>query len=150
MSVNTQLVTVSVDTLVAGVPAGAAQDVSCVLTLGDYSQTRGKTEYLCMSSDDSTVGLGSITRAPLQMTTLYNELANDAEGQAILKEAFDTNDDIHVTIEFDNSLGVNGTQLSGIMGVGVYNMTFPKDGKIGADFTLEFMEEPVLKEASAA
>ena len=51
MSVNTQLVTVTVD------PNGVPAVFECILTLGDYSQERAKTEYACMSSDDSTVGL---------------------------------------------------------------------------------------------
>ncbi len=138
MSINTQLVTVTVD------PLGLDYKFECLLTLGDYSQERGKTEYNCMSSNDSTVGLGSITRAPLEFTGLYNE--NTADGQDLLKVAFEANNDIKVNIEFDNSpvLGAAGTQLEGEYGVSKYVMSFPKDGKIGVAFTLEFTETPAL------
>ena len=140
MSVNTQLVTVTVD------PNGTTpQDLICLLTLGDYSQERGKTEYSCMSSNSSTVGLGSITRAPLEMTTLYNE--DTADGQALLAAAFATNTEIEVAIEFDNAITPTtgtGTTLAGMFGVSKYIASFPKDGKIGAAFTLEFIGAPTL------
>jgi len=138
MSVNTQLVTITVD------PEGDAFAFQCVLTLGDYSQERAKTEYNCMSSDDSTVGLGSITRAPMEFTGLYNEDTSD--GQDLLKIAFGGNEEIGVSIEFDNPpvVGSNGTTLEGVFGVSKYVMAFPKDGKIGVAFTLEFVDTPSI------
>jgi len=143
MSVNTQLVTITVD------PDGVNQDFKCLLTLGDYSQERAKTEYACMSSDDSTVGLGSITRTPLEFTGLYNE--DDLDGQETLKEAFESNSETKVQIEFDNAepIGSNGTQLVGNFGISKYIMSFPKDGKIGVAFTLEFVDTPVLNPAGS-
>ncbi len=142
MSVNTQLVTVTVD------PNGTPAEFQCLLTLGDYSQERTKTEYNCMSSDDSTVGLGSITRAPLEFTGLYNE--NDLDGQETLKEAFEANTETKVKIEFDNAMpvGSNGTQLVGNFGISKYVMSFPKDGKIGVAFTMEFIAAPTLAVAT--
>lgn len=145
MSVNTQLVTVTVDAIVAGTPAGSPATVNCVLSLGDYSQERSKTEYACMSSDETTVGLGSITRSPLNFELLYNEDA--ADGQKLIKTAFENNTNIQVDIEFDNAGTTSGTTLTGAMGVSNFTMAFPKDGKIGANFTLEFMEKPTLTEA---
>ena len=141
MTINTQLVTVTVD------PAGQALEMKCLLTLGDYSQERAKTEYNCMSSNDSTVGLGSITRAPLELETLYIEDATD--GQDLLKDAFDANANVTVNIEFDNApaAGSTGTTLEGEFGVSRFVATFPKDGKIGANFTLEFMSEPTFSPA---
>ena len=143
MSVNTQLVTITID------PNGANQEFQCLLTLGDYSQERTKTEYNCMSSDDSTVGLGSITREPLEFTGLYNEETSD--GQDLLKIAFSTNTDIEVSLEFDNPpiAGSNGTILEGLYGISKYVMSFPKDGKIGVAFTMEFVEAPTLTAAGA-
>jgi len=138
MSVNTQLVTITID------PSGTPAEFECLLTLGDYSQERGKTEYNCMSSNDSTVGLGSITRAPLEFTGLYNE--DTADGQDLLKIAFEANSDLEVDIEFANApiLGAAGTKLVGEYGVSKYVMSFPKDGKIGVAFTLEFVDTPTL------
>ncbi len=143
MSVNTQLVTITID------PNGTPAEFECLLTLGDYSQERGKTEYNCMSSNDSTVGLGSITRAPLEFTGLYNE--NTADGQDLLKAAFEANNDIEVSIEFDNPVTPTtgtGTTLSGAFGVSKYVMSFPKDGKIGVAFTMEFIDTPTLDVAT--
>ncbi len=142
MSVNTQLVTITVD------PSGTPAEFQCLLTLGDYSQERGKTEYNCMSSNDSTVGLGSITRAPLEFTGLYNE--DTADGQDSLKVAFEANADVEISIEFDNqpSIGADGTKLNGLMGVSKYVMSFPKDGKIGVAFTMEFVDTPSLSVAT--
>jgi len=141
MAVNTQLVTVTVD------PNGTAAEFQCLLALGDYAQNRAKTEYACMSSNESTVGLGSITRDPLNFEGLYNEDTTD--GQELLKEAFTNNTDVEVAIEFDNSPDgtAAGTTLTGTFGVSSFVMTFPKDGLIGANFTLEFKTEPVLTPA---
>jgi len=136
MSVNTQLVTVTVD------PNGTPAEFQCLITLGDYSQERAKTEYSCMSSDDSTVGLGSITRQPLEFTGLYNE--DTADGQDLLKIAFSSNANVEVSIEFDNVITVSGTKLEGLFGISKYVMAFPKDGKIGVAFTLEFIAAPTL------
>lgn len=138
-SVNTQLVTVTID------PDGTPLVMTCVLSLGSYSQERAKTEYNCMSSDESDVGLGSITREPMEFTTLYKEDA--ADGQAELKSAFAANSDIQVEIEFDNAVATKGTALKGLFGVSKYVMDFPKDGKIGAAFTLEFKEAPTITDA---
>ncbi len=144
MSVNTQLVTLIID------PKQKAYELQCVLTLGEYSQERNKTEYSCMGTNESSVGLGSITRAPLEITTLYNEDSSD--GQALLKDAFRSNADIEVLIEFDNPKMPTGrgTILLGNFGISSHVMPFPKDGKIGADFTLEFVTEPLLIQAGAA
>ena len=143
MSVNTQLVTITVD------PNGTPAEFQCLLTLGDYSQERTKTEYNCMSSDDSTVGLGSITRAPLEFTGLYNE--DTADGQDLLKTAFSSNNTVEVSIEFDNEITPttgNGTTLEGLFAISKYVMSFPKDGKVGVAFTMEFSESPTLSVAT--
>jgi len=99
-----------------------------------------------MSSDESTVGLGAISRTPLEFTGLYNE--NTADGQDLLKTAFTANADIEVLIEFDNSISSSGTQLEGLYGISKYVMSFPKDGKIGVAFTLEFITAPTLTAAT--
>jgi len=146
MGINTQLVTVTIDEIVLGVPAGSPTAIECVISLGDYNQTRNTTKYSCMSNNDSSVGLGSIERDPLTFEVMYGEIA--ADGQEKLKAAFDSNASVIADIEFNNNGGVNGTTLTGEMGVSAYNMTFPKDGQIGATFTMEFMAAPVLKPAA--
>ena len=148
--IDTQLVTVTVDAAPGGTPAGSPVEVSCVMALGDYKQARGTTKYECMSSNDSSVGLGSISRDPLSFELLYNEDA--ADGQAKLKTAFDTNEEVLISIEFDNadisvgSTDAAGTTLAGLMGVSEFTMPMPKDGKLGANFSLEFLEAPVLSD----
>ncbi len=146
--VATQLVTVTIDSAPGEVPAGAPAEMACVLELGTYSQERGKTDYACMSSNDSYVGLGAITRTPLELTTLYNEDLAATEGQAVLKENFASNTPVEATIEFNNTLGANGTILTGIFGISKFDMDFPKDGNIGAAFSLEFLGEPTITPAA--
>lgn len=136
LGVNTQNVTITVDNIVAGVPAGAPSEILCLMSLGSYTQSRAKKEYKCMSSSESTVGLGSISRAPLTFELLYNE--NNVDGQEKLKAAFANNTGLQVVIEFDNSAGVNGTKIEAPMGVSEYDLSFPKDGKIESKFSLEF------------
>ena len=146
MAVQTQLVTVTIQSAPSGTPTGVEATIDCLLELGEYSQERGKTEYNCMSSNDSYVGLGAITRSPLNFKMLYNEDA--ADGQKILKDNFNTNTEIQAKIEFNNSGGNNGTTLTGIFGISKFNMDFPKDGNIGAAFDLQFIGSPTLTEAS--
>ena len=85
----------------------------------------------------------------MEFTGLYNE--NTSDGQDLLKKAFESNENATVNIEFDNNpvVGSNGTQLEGLYGISKYVMTFPKDGKIGVAFTLEFIDTPVLTPAGA-
>jgi len=148
--VDTQLVTVTVDAAPAGVPAGSPEVINCVMSLGDYKQVRNTTDYECMSSNDSSVGIGSIKRDPLSFELLYNEEASD--GQQILKSSFDTNTPVEISIEFDNAdvsvgpTGAVGTTLTGLMGITEFNMPMPKDGKVGANFSLAFLEAPTLSE----
>ena len=145
-SVDTQGVTVTVDAIVAGVPAGAPSQVKCVMGLGNYKRTRSKKEYKCMSSNESTAGLGSISRDPLSFALLYNEDA--ADGQAKIQAAFDNNTKLQVKIEFDNSLGANGTTLEAEMGVAESDWALPKDGKIESTFSLEFQGAATITPAA--
>ena len=145
-SIDTQNVTVTVDAIVAGVAAGAPSQVKCVMALGNYKQARSKKEYKCMSSNESTVGLGSISRDPLSFELLYNEDA--ADGQAKIQTAFDNNTKLAVKIEFDNSGGTNGTTIEANMGVSESDWGFPKDGKIEAKFSLEFQGSATVTPAA--
>ncbi len=141
--IDTQLVTVTVDAAPGGIPAGSPATLACVMTLGDYKQARNTTDYECMSSNESSTGLGSIKRDPLSFELLYNEDA--ADGQDVLKTAFDSNENVQVEIEFNNAdtsvgeTGAVGTTIDALMGVSEFIMTMPKDGKVGANFTLVFM-----------
>ena len=96
-----------------------------------------------MSSNESSVGLGSISRDPLTFELLYNEEATD--GQQKIKTAFDNNSELEVVIEFNNGV-VSGTTITADMGVSEYTMSMPKDGKVGANFSLEFLGAAVIAE----
>jgi len=146
LGIDTQLVTITVDHIVAGVAAGTPSEIGCVLDLGSYKQSRSTKKYSCMSTDESTVGLGSITRDPLTFGLLYNELNTD--GQAKIKTAFENNTALAIVIEFDNSLGLNGTQIAATMGVQEYTLDMPKDAKIEASFSLEFLGSATITEAA--
>jgi hypothetical protein len=146
--IDTQLVTVTVDEVVNGTAAGSPTAVQCVLDLGNYKQSRAKKTYACMSSNESTVGLGSITRDPLTLGLLYNE--DNTDGQKKLKDAFNNNSDVDIVIEFNNTPGggVHGTQISARMGVAEWDMAMPKDSKIELTFSLEFKGAATIIEAA--
>jgi len=145
-AIDTQNVTVTIDHIVAGVPAAAPTILACVMALGNYKQTRSKKEYKCMSSNESTVGLGSISRDPISFDLLYNEESTD--GQAKLQTAFENNTPLQVKIEFANSGGTNGTTIEAPFGVAEFDMGFPKDGKIEAKFSLEFQAAAAIVPAA--
>lgn len=145
-SIDTQGVTVTIDAAPLGVPAGTPTAVDCLIALGNYKQTRAKKEYKCMSSNESTVGLGSISRDPLTLELLYNEAS--ADGQAKLSAAFNNNEPVQISIEFDNSGGVNGTTVEALVGIAELDLNFPKDGKIEAKFSVEFQGAATITAAA--
>jgi hypothetical protein len=101
-----------------------------------------------MSSNESTVGLGSITRDPLTLGLLYNE--DNTDGQKKLKDAFNNNTEVDVVIEFNNtpSGGAHGTQIKARVGVAEWDMAMPKDSKIELTFSLEFKGAAEVVEAA--
>lgn len=112
--------------------------LSCPQVVGDLAETRNKTEYTCLNSNDSVMALGSITRAPITMTVLYDPDAVTASGQNELNTAFDDNTPVDITMELsDNPTGTSGTIISFTGVVSGRSKTFPKDGAIGTDYTVE-------------
>ena len=145
----TQLVTVTVDAAPLGVAEGTPEEIDCILSMGGFTQTRASTEYACMSTDESYTTLGSITREALSFELLYSEVTTG--GQQKLHDAFDTNEEVQVVIEFNNPATAgtgSGTILSGLFGVSKFELTIEKDAAIGANFELVFLGSPTLTVAT--
>jgi hypothetical protein len=143
MNVLTQGVKVTVDFSPSSYPGPAVID--CVLSLGDLKSTRASEKYSCMSSNVEFVAVGSISREPMTLSTLYNE--DQTDGQYILKTAFKDNDKILVRIEFDNAQATNPTTIIGRAYVTQYTETFEKNKLIESSFELSWTGKVLLVEA---
>ncbi len=112
--------------------------VDCPQIIGEITETRATTEYSCLTSDESIVALGSITRAPFTMQVLYNPDGTVALGQAELETSFDGPVDIPFEIELnDNPTGTTNTILQFNGGVSERKKGFPKDGALTMDYTVQ-------------
>jgi hypothetical protein len=131
-NVLTQNVTVAVDYNPTAAPGPA--DLDCVLSLSELKQTRASEKYSCMSSNDEYIAVGSITRDPITLTSTYNEDGTD--GQFILKDAFENNKPVSVKIEFDNSLGTNGTTIEGNGYVSSYSVSMEANKLVEVAFEI--------------
>ena len=138
-NVLTQNVTVTVDYNPTAAPGPA--DLDCVLSLSELKRTRASEKYSCMSSNDEYIAVGSITRDPITLTSTYNEDGTD--GQYILKDAFENSTSISVKIEFDNSLGTNGTTIEGNGYISSYSLVMEKDRLLEVSFEV-LWDGPVL------
>ncbi len=133
-NILTQGVTVTVDAIVLGVPAGAPTDVECILELGNLKQTRASEKFACMSSNNEFQSVGSITRDNLTLQAPYDDASVDGLGK--LEDAFNDASLVAIEIEFNNSGGANGTQISGNAYVISFELTMEKDKIVLTNFEL--------------
>jgi hypothetical protein len=126
---------------IAGIKAG--DQIGCIQSIGDVSETRATTEYSCMTSDEATKSLGSITRAPFDIGLLFNPA--DTAGQAALKAAFSAKTNFIIGIEFNNAdVSVGPTGASGTIywfeaGVSGVATSMAKDEAVMYTATIEIM-----------
>lgn len=119
--------------------------LGCLQSIGDITQTRATTEYSCMTSNEVTTALGSITTSPISLGLLWNPA--DAAGQADLKLAFKNKTNVIIGFEFndaDTSVGSTGASGSIIWleaGVSVVTRGIPKDGAVTYSVTIVAMSD---------
>ena len=85
----------------------AGDAVGCPQSIGNLDETRGVTEYKCISSNDSAKAVGSISRGNIEIGLLLDP--DDVTGQAALKSAFASGTTCVVGIELPDRLAVSGT-----------------------------------------
>ena len=110
-------------------------EVGCPQSIGALEETRGVTEYKCISSNDSVKSLGSISRGNTVIGLLFNP--DDITGQDALQTAFELNTPVGVGIEFPNSAGVSGTILYFEGAISAVSTGIEQDSAVTYDVTIE-------------
>lgn len=112
--------------------------ISCVLEMGDYSETRGSNSYTCMSSDEEFISFGSITRGSFDISVPYNP--DNTAGIAKLNDSFDSKVKYSYSVELDDKVTpVTGTGTISTITMGVLGRTkiYEKDGIVQQTFTVQ-------------
>lgn len=141
---------IEVDTVIGGVASGSPIAIGHVDSVGSIvDKSRGVTKYSPINDTqyEEIVSLGSLTQAAFSMTVLYDP--EGAEGINALEDAIDSSTDVQLILEFNNSLGANGTIIKQICKVASFKVDGEKDGKYKASFTAERIGSATVTPASA-
>lgn len=122
---------------IAGIKAGEL--VGCPQSIGEIGETREVTEYKCISTNDSSKALGSISRGSMELGLLLDP--TDAAGQAALKTAFQTNTNVIIGIELPDMLTTSGTVYWFEAGVSGVSTGIEQDAAITYTVTVEISSE---------
>lgn len=113
------------------------QAISCVLEMGNYSETRATNSYQCMSSDEELISFGPISRASFDITVPYD--ATNLLGIAKLNSSFDDKVKYPFAVELNNAvtpLTGSGTISTITMGVSGRTKVYEKGGIMQQTFTI--------------
>ncbi|MCD6136227.1 hypothetical protein J7J63_05885 [Candidatus Bipolaricaulota bacterium] len=103
--------------------------VECPQSVGDIGETRGSTEYKCLSSNDTAKSLGAVSRQPFDVEVLMNP--SDMTGQRDLRKAFRNNTPIRIGIAYGETMLYFNAKVSGI------TASIAQDAAIATTFTIE-------------
>lgn len=138
--VDVQGVTVTVD----------GDAVGCLQSIGNIEESRSVQEYSCMTSNDTTKALGSITRGAISLGLLLDPNAT-TDGQKTLRDAFASNTEVAIVIELNNQITPttgNGTKYAFNAKVSKVSIGLPKDGAVTLDMDVE-MTSAITETAAA-
>ena len=141
---------ITVDAAPGGTPAGAPSPLGHMETFDNlHDKSRAVKKYTPMNNSqfDEIVAMGSLTNGPFSFSVLYDPEAS--EGVNKLESAIDTNDEVQIILELNNSLGVNGTKVTSLCKVSSFKVTGEKDGKFLASVSAEKIGNPTVTAASA-
>ena len=157
--INTQNVQLFVEDfdVESGLEYSTDKFIECILELSSLKQSRATEEYSCMSSSNSHTSTGSITRDPLTFRTVYTEdLTEGNGGYEFFQQAFINNDEINISILFDN--GADPVRVSGTPGNGTkivsnavitsFELVFEKDKLIETVFEIAYVGDTQIVKAT--
>lgn len=130
-----QGITVKVDAAPGGVAAGSPASVGVLTNIDGLEKTRATKKYPAINSDEQPSITGRLELAPVVMTVLYNPDASNGENK--LEAAIDGNEQVSISIELNNSGGINGTTYTALYYVSSFKKVFEADGVITAEITAE-------------
>lgn len=79
-----------------------AKQIGCLQSIGDVTMSRQVQEYTCISSNNSTKSVGSVSLGNQEISTLFN--AADTAGQQDLIAAWDSNERRILIIELNDQI----------------------------------------------
>lgn len=112
-------------------------EISCVLEMGNYAETRATNSYQCMSQDEELISFGPISRNSFDITVPYD--ATNTNGIAKLNSSFDDKVKYSFAVELNNAvtpLTGNGTISTITMGVSGRTKVYEKGGIMQQTFTI--------------
>ena len=128
--------TVSVDLAPNGTPAGSPIEIGHLDDINPIvDKTRNSTKYtpLNNSAYSEIVAVGSLMNGDFTATVLYDPEAT--EGVNTLEGAIDSNTEVQIIIELNNSKGTSGTKFTKFIKVTAFKVDGEKDGKLKASIT---------------
>ena len=122
-----------------------AKQIGCIQDLGEITTSRSVQEYSCLSSDETTKSLGSLTLGNQTIGLLFD--AKDATGQADLVSAFNdaTSDGKRrvMILQLNDEGTTNPTYIVYDIAVSSLGVAVAKDNAVMRNFTVEVMSKPV-------
>ena len=132
-------------TAIATAITGGKQ-IGCIQDLGEIASSRSVQEYTCLSSDEVTKSLGSITLPSLDMNLLFD--AGDTTGQAEIRTMYNNNERRTIIIEIADDAGTNPTYITFEVAVSKFGNSIQKDNAVMQVCTFEICSKPAFVYAS--
>lgn len=123
----------------------SAKLIGCIQDLGSITTTRNVQEYSCLSSDEITKSLGSLSLGNMSVGMLFDPA--DTTGQAELKAMFNTNTRREFIVGLSDgtfSATTNPTCFVFTGAVSSIEVSIQKDNAVMITATIEFASVPVL------
>lgn len=82
------------------------EDLGCIQSFTNNAPARAEIDTTCMTDDTKTFKFGIKDNGTISVELLYNP---SSAGQALVEGSYNSNDAYKFKIEYNNSLGTNGT-----------------------------------------
>lgn len=144
---DVQGISVTVDAIVAGVPAGTPSEIGKLVELDRVlGLTRNIKKYYPINSDEQIVALGRLDQKDISFSVIYDpELT---EGVHKLETAISDKSEVQIVMELDNSGGINGTKYTRTCLVSDFDVVGEQDGKFIATVVVQTIGLPTKTPAA--
>ncbi|MBL4730281.1 MAG: hypothetical protein JKY28_02685 [Sulfurimonas sp.] len=109
-------------------------------------KTRAVKKYNPINSDNQIIATGALVQGSMSMSILYDPSA--VEGVNALETAIDTDSEVAIVIEMNDSAGANGTTITRTCRVTAFKVVGEDEGKYKADVSFETVGTPAISAAA--
>lgn len=117
-----------------------ADKIGCIQELGSISTSRSVNEYSCLSSDETTKSLGSVSLGNINLQLLFD--ASDTAGQDALRGMYAANAEKLFIVELSDDAGTNPTYFCFNGAIASEEIAIQKDNAVMYNVTLEITSVP--------